>query len=299
VVAIVLLEGWFLATTEPLTGLPYLQPTADAAAIVVKRQLLAEATPEIVFIGDSSCTVGLIPSLVQEATGRRTLNLGTLATYTTSGYCELGHVALAKEPPPAALVLAVLPQALGVTEPQAREFGLLARAAVAYPALRQGDFQPGVSDWRDWFFLKHRLNRFPPKFGGSYQGYLTLLRAERGYFNEGEQYTEPKRVHSTLELDPFALTPIRKLVAAAATKNVPLYLWLSPNPSNALASSLHEVLPQRFQAMQEALPSDVWLQTEIPAWPAERFSSQTHLNHEGAELNSKLLAEMLRKRLSR
>ena len=40
--SILLAETWFLSTSEPLTGMPYVEPTADYVTVVAKRSLLSQ-----------------------------------------------------------------------------------------------------------------------------------------------------------------------------------------------------------------------------------------------------------------
>src|SRR6478736_651987 len=119
---IVLGEGVFLSLSEPLTGLPVLQPTADDATLVAKRRLLSSADAGIVLVGDSSCMMGLDPVVLTAGGLPATVNLGALLSFTVAGFADLGEEALARLPHVRVLVLAVLPRSLEVTEQRAREF---------------------------------------------------------------------------------------------------------------------------------------------------------------------------------
>src|SRR5437762_378271 len=117
-------ETLFLATSEPLTGLPVFQPTVDDATLVLKRNLVPRSTGEIVIVGDSSCMMGLEPREFERAGLGPAVNLGTLLNMTVPGFALLGKQALTTDPPPRAIVVALLPRSLETTEAQARKFGL-------------------------------------------------------------------------------------------------------------------------------------------------------------------------------
>ncbi|HEX4614051.1 MAG TPA: hypothetical protein VH092_38065, partial [Urbifossiella sp.] len=187
-------EAAFLAGTDPLTGLPVFQPTVDDATLTVKRRMLPLAAGAVVLTGDSSCTMGLRPDVLRDEAGLSAVNLGTLSSFTLPGFADLTAEALDRPDPPRAVVVALLPRSFGVSEADARGFGLLGRYLVA-TGRRPATYRVTADDWRAWFMKKHRLNIFPPEFGGSYAAYEREAAAGGGFFPERGTYrgTPPDR----------------------------------------------------------------------------------------------------------
>lgn len=293
IAAIVVLECAFLRFTEPLTGLPFLEPTDDDATVVAKRRLFDQAGGAVVLIGDSSCMMGLAPSVIADESGLRAVNLGLLASYTMAGFAETAEALLDRPTPPKALVVAVLPRALEFTEEDARQFDLLGRALVAY-----GESSPAyakmLGDWRSWFHRKHMINRFPRGLGGSFAAYWRTLSASKGYLEETHVYAGGEPIRRDFRASSFATRSLRRLVRAAESKKVPVYLWWSPSPVDAVAPAYLNAAHAAAQGLARELP---WLripQNAPPAWEPALFGSVTHVKKDGATRNSRQLGQALR-----
>ncbi len=292
IVAIVILECVFLHFTEPLTGLPFLEPTADDATVVAKRALFDQAGGSVVLIGDSSCLMGLIPSVIEGESGLRVVNLGLLASYAMAGFAETIEELLERPKLPTAVVVAVLPRALEFTEADARQFALLGRALVAY-----GESSPAyakkIGDWRSWFHRKHVINRFPRGLGGSFAAYSRTLSASKGYSEESHVYGGGEPVRRDFQATPFATESLRRLVRSAEAKKVPVFLWWSPSPIDAVDPAYLKDAHAAAQGLQRELPWLQILQDEPPAWETSLFGSVTHVIKNGAIRNSERLGHAL------
>jgi len=297
--AVVLLaaEAVFLTTTEPMSGVPVLQPTADVGTVIAKRQMMAQCGGAVVLVGDSSCLMGLDPRVIAGGkdadTGGRVVNLGTLSSLTLAGYAMQVRELMALPQPPRAVVLAVLPQAMEVTAQQAEAFGLAGRYRVAYGHEAVG-FDSGWRDRGDWWFYKHRFNRFPAEFGGSFSAYRDRLTATHGFIEETKLYNGADARLTEFNVTPLARQSLEAMAQACAGRGVPLYLWWSPKPEDAVS----EAYARQVQAFTAELAADgngpIALQTTAPRWPVERFGSINHLRPDAAVAQSLRFSERLR-----
>ena len=293
IVAIIILECAFLRFTEPLTGLPFLEPTADDAAVVAKRRLFDQAGGSVVLIGDSSCMMGLVPSVIEGESGLPAVNLGLLASYSMAGFAETVEELLERPRLPTAVVVAVLPRALEFTESDTRDFDLLGRSLVAYGRSSPA-YAKKISDWRSWFHRKHMINRFPRGLGGSFAAYWRTLSASKGYLEETHVYAGGEPIRREFRASAFATESLRGLVRAAEAKKVPVFLWWSPSPVDAVDPAYLKDAHAAARALQRELP---WLripQREPPAWEPSLFGSVTHVKKDGATRNSRQLGQALR-----
>jgi len=130
IAAIVLIaasEAVFLTRTEPLSGWPVFELTADDALYVAKRPLIERAAGRVVLVGDSSCMMDLIPGEIASHAATPVINLGTILNMSPAGFADVGAEAVDQQPPPRAVVLAVLPQVFEVTEAQTVEWDQFGR----------------------------------------------------------------------------------------------------------------------------------------------------------------------------
>jgi hypothetical protein len=296
---IVLGEGVFLSLSEPLTGLPVLQPTADDATLVAKRRLLSSADAGIVLVGDSSCMMGLDPVVLTAGGLPATVNLGALLSFTVAGFADLGEEALARLPHARVLVLAVLPRSLEVTEQRAREFDLLGRYLTAY-GRRSPSYSVGAADVWSWFVRKHRLTRFPPEFGGSFEEFAERIRASSGHLSEKGRYAGARSNEVQREFRPSDLAgqALSRLARAAKQRGIPFVVWWSPSPEDAVTPAYLEAAHSFVTNMASAPDAPIDVSPPPAAWPAAEFGSITHVTQAGAERNSTELAGFLASRVA-
>lgn len=287
-VAVLELVFWF--SSDPMTGLPYFQPTADDATVVVKHEMLKLSHDDIyVAVGDSSCMMGVVPSVFQQERGERLLNLGTLATFTTAGYSSFGRSLVPAGSRPRAILYVVLPRSFEVTEAQAREYGLLGRYGAAY-GVDLGMYVVSPRERALGFFRKHRMNLFPSEFGGSFSVFRERIIHSGGFVPEVGQYVPGGAKRTDFNLSPWALNQFEGLVQDAHRNQVDVFLWFSPRPVGYCTKSYLTQVVNELHPLEEKYPNFHLLQTEVPHWPAECFGSVTHLNAQNAERNTIELA---------
>lgn len=287
------IEIIFLASAEPLTGLPYLQPTADDAVIVAKRSLMNKASTRMVIIGDSSAMHGIEPSILHDKTGKNFLNLATLASMTITGYCELGKELLLSPNKPQALILAALPQTFEFDSEKVDEMGQLGRYLISYHAHSTPPYNPTTNDYIQWFAKKHRFNIFPPEFGGSFANLQMQLSASDGYLAEKKNHINHDRKIGRFKASELSIRATNELFLIAQKQNIPIYFILTPKPSS-LVSEQYEADTRIFlRSIKAEFPFVRILQDSAPRWGDELFSTETHLNHFGSKLFSEILANMI------
>lgn len=281
-------EVAFQATTEPLTGLPYLQPTADDAILVAKQALLPKAAGRLVLVGDSSCTMGLQPKPLDA------VNLGTISTMTLAGFADLTERACALDPPPTRVVFAALPRSFEVTDSQAHEFQLVGRYLTA-TGRGSPVYSPTVRERWEWLVRKRRVNAFPPEFGGSYQQYERDLLAADGWYPERGRYAlKPGEERDAFKPTEFATAGLKRLAAVCREKGVPLTVWWSPAPADSITERYAAEVQAFTDRLRPELPGVEFPRPTVTRWDVSRFGSVTHVTPAGAEINTRELADALK-----
>lgn len=286
---VVLLEAAFFAFTDPLTGMPLLAPTSDDATVVAKRAMIRRSDGAIVLIGDSSCMFGLVPEVIRDATGTPVLNLGTLLSFTLAGYAALAEEML-REHRPAGIVVAVHPRAFAPDGKEAEHFGQVGRYLLAYGG--ESGYSPTFQDLSRWIFRKHQINSFPSEFGGSYASFVRRLDSTQGFFPEFHEYAPGKRREDPFSASRLARESLARLAEAAARKNVPVYFWWSPVPTDAVDST-HASAVAAFTKELRSIPNLTVIPDSLPTWDPGLFATITHVNARGAAINSQNLGRSL------
>ena len=290
-IAIGVIEAWFLQATEPLTGLPIFQPTADDAVVVAKRTLVGDVTGKVVIVGDSSAMHGLRPSVMENYSHFQYLNLGTLASLTMYGYCDMAIEILRRgEGRPAAIVLSVLPQTIEIAEPKARSMGHLGRYLVAY-GMGDGLIYPvSMSEMRNWFVKKHRFNIFPPELGRSYIEFRDKLAAEKGFWVEQKAHVNPSDISRNFVPSVLSIRSIDRLIKESKSHAVPLVFMVNPRPDTLVAGSYLDDVSNFLKQLRTSRPELSVLQDMYFVSGETDFGTETHLNETGANRHSRAIA---------
>jgi hypothetical protein len=290
VVLIVLLEVWCFQTTEPLTGLPYFEPTADDAVVVAKRNLFPRAAGALALVGDSSCTMGLDPAVLSGKAGIRAVNLGLMANFSFPGFAVIVEELLEQPVPPEGVALIFLPHTLTISEPMTRQYDILGRYLIAYNrSLPQ--YPLHQADWRSWFARKHRYNRLAPELGGSITALKQRMEDSLGFFTETSTYHGARQVWDHFEASSYAIQGIRMIAQATKARHVPFMIWLSPAPSDAITDAYRHDAYQVLLDLQRECPWVQIPQAEVPVWEPKYFTTVTHVNRKAAQVNSRQFAE--------
>jgi hypothetical protein len=296
---IVVFELVFLRVTEPLSGLPLLQPTADDAVVIAKRSLLDDAAGNVAIIGDSSALHGLSPALMKSAGGRTFTNFGSLASLTMVGYSQLGMELLQREHAPSAILFAVLPQTLAIDFDKSNEIGQIPRYLVAYG--RQGVSAPRypIRSYVDWLVAKHRFNSFPPEFGASFVEFRDVLAAERGFFRERKQRVNRARVIDSFVPSPMSQASLNEVLEQAKDRSIPVLFMFNPKPDSIITGSYVADARQFLETLQREHPEVHVLRPDAPVWEERLFGTETHLNADGVTRNSAEVALLVERALAK
>jgi hypothetical protein len=280
--------------SEPLSGMPVFQPTMDDAVVVAKRQLLPRAKGEVVLLGDSSCAEGLVPEVLQGRGLGRPVNLGLVVNFTLPGFAQLADEVSRLDPPPRAVVVAVLPRSFEVTEERAREFDMLGRYLVAY-GKSSPEYGLRAADYGSWFFRKHRYNIFSPHYDGKFSVFADRMAASNGYLPASGTYSGPgpNQFQATFQPAEFSSAGFRGLAEAAAARDVPVILWWSPSPSDSVSTEYVDGASGCVRRLADGLPGLRLGRASAPTWEPRWFADIAHVTPEGAARNSEELAEYL------
>jgi hypothetical protein len=283
----------FICGTEPLSGLPLLQPTADDAVVIAKRSLLTEASGSVAIIGDSSALHGLDPTQMSGVAGRQFTNLGTLASLTMVGYSQLGMELLEGEKPPSAILLAVLPQTLAIDFKKSNEMGQISRYLVAYG--RRGSSVPRypVRSYADWLVRKHRINSFPAEFGGTFGEFDKQLVSTRGFFPEHKHLVNRARVVDSFQPSRLSVEALDEVISLAESRSIPVMFLFNPKPDSVIAGTYSSDTQKFLAELKYRHPEIHVLRPDAPVWEERLFGTETHLDPEGVARNSAEVAQLV------
>ena len=287
---VMIVESLFTASTEPLTGLPWLQPTADDGMVVAKRSMFDVIDGSWIIVGDSSALHGLRPDLLRDIGKISTVNLATLSSLTTLGFTEMAIDAISKNEV-SGVIFAVLPQSLEVSKEDAERYGQLDRYLAAYGSYLNV-WPVSLRARFDLYIRRHRINTFPPHFEGSVEGLENKLRERSGFYPErnNEWYTTEKEEFINQK---FALDGLDAAAAFASERGLPFVLLLMPKPDSSVSSRYADGV----RAFQKRLLLQRQKLTVFPdQWqtlPDEMFGTETHLNATGASVYSTSVARFL------
>lgn len=293
VVVILLGEAAFIASSEPLTGLPYLQPAADDAILAAKHALVAQSEGSVLLVGDSSCLFGLRPAAIRDECGEPVVNLGAMAFFSTAGFAAMVDEALSKETKPLAVVLVVYPETLARDANDARETAVLGRYLTAY-GLESPYYVPTLHERWSWFVRKHRFNIMPAEFQGSYARFASSVWAEGGYYPESHQYEGSPARQEGFRVDAYALQPIIDVAKKLEAAEIPFVFWMSPLPSDAFSERYLSDASAFLHELGAMAPGILTPQSASPVMGPQWFATRTHATPAGAAINSENLGKALR-----
>lgn len=291
--------------------------------MIVRQQVVrleALQTTDIAFVGDSSCLMGVVPSILEKELGMSVSNLCTLAYLGPRSYAGFIDKLAAKNAPPKAIVVMIHP----VQFPRHPSWeGWISYAeglANTVPA-QQTALLGGIDRLRAW--LAHVLYTPLPgvyaRFYGSDVKFRDFILERKALIdpNKGLNRTALKefdahrdRQETTVSFgqetffetplnDAFieALSVLRGAVDRFGAHRV--YVAVSPIPPKYYTASYEQTLPvtQGILAHELGIDRSHVLASE-PYLEDHYFSSSTHLNRFGRILFSQSMTQTLRSALS-
>lgn len=299
-------------------------PTLEESIIQWQvRHLLTEVPPQdIVFIGDSSCLMGVIPSRIEQRTGDSAWNLGTVGSLSTKGHARILEMYLkrhASSKPK--LVVCVLAQpTLSRTAEEVEESGVLnrfqewldgedagqsAQAPLAQlPGYRlrrpmYGAFEDLFADRQP---VQHVLDAPRGPFFSDTAVCQTLLK-NQGYLPEPRRNKLSAQVSDADEMPTDdSLAGIVKMFELARSNSIKMLVLMTPLPESYRTAETVE----DFQRLEDELAAaaqpfpNVDLAVPLLRYLADdQFGTPHHLTEGGASRNSDHLAQVIEQTLRR
>jgi len=290
--------------------LPPPWPALDIEHTVLTHQAVASQTPgtaDILLIGDSSCLMNVSGSQLEELYGgkHQPINLGTFMYLGFDGYgAMLSRYASANPGRVRTVLVLAHPDMLrGVTPiPQYREF-----VSTVYSGEDYGDPDSILGQVRGLFgldiFQSRLLSRMPlplPKEYGRFYGFnldlYDFMDRQHGSAVDPHQYKPaPGQGNAEYRL-AAALEAGCKALRAAVPPEARLVVGLSPIPRSFAPENYATRWEQLLQQWGESMGADEVLTNLPPTLPDSCFASTTHLNQQGAEQYTRILARWLQPR---
>jgi hypothetical protein len=276
----------------------------DRAVLVHQaRRSQLQGAADIVLAGDSSCLTGVSAPLLGELLNKKALNLGTLSYVDLQSQGGLLRQYTAANPrSPQTVVLLMHPEALRLQEAPAYYSAVLASCLGG----RDCVYGSGIEAWLDRClgletFRGRFLGRWLPRpLTGAYAvryGFTTDVRRcldeHAGSLEDPNRYDASKaggspeyRLAARYELHS-------RLFREALPRQVRLAVGITPSPASFVSRQHSETCRAMLEQWGRWLDADLLLTALPTVLPDRFFASVTHLNAEGADHFTRLLAQQL------
>jgi hypothetical protein len=276
---------------------------------------------DVVFFGDSSCLMGVMPRVVEEETGLRCWNFGTLGWLSTEGHADLLQLFVDKHGPPRIAVYYVTTWPLTATHKDVETCGYLKR-------LREWlaeDTNEAGAEWLDrlpsskmrlWLqtvvsrrFVRNReRERFLNSPRGGYPSDTVvhaMLKESHGFMAEvptGKTEADWQEHVRTLpdlsqpKLATDCIAGLRRMFALADARGFDLIVRMNPMPEafrSSEAEAAFACLEEDLQALAASHQRVRIVSPMLRYYPNRMHSTVTHLSEAGAQRNSEELADLL------
>jgi hypothetical protein len=286
----------------------------------VTHLLTNPESQDVIFFGDSSCLMGVVPEVVGRESGLRGWNFGTLGVLTTDGHADLLDLYLQGHATPGVAVYHVTLYPLLLTDKKAEEIGywLPYREWLA----RERGEEPGplarlpshrlcrcCRAWVERRFVRDaERERFLDMPRGPYvsdREMAATLWRNRGYFPE-QSWTMPTdglvkahQDYANPKLAPDCHRGLKRTFALAQGKGLDLVVLIMPLPEAFRCPQTDACLQQLEQDLRE-LAADcprVSFREQAPRYlPNEFYANLNHLRPPAAVRYSEDLGRWLRGR---
>jgi len=290
--------------------LPTPWPALDIEHTVLTHQAVASQTPGIadfLLIGDSSCLMNVSGSQLEELYGgkHQPVNLGTFMYLGFEGYAAMlsRYASVNPRRVRTVLVLAHPDMLRGVAPiPQYLRF-----VSTVYSGEDYGDPDSILGQLRGLFgldiFQSRLLSRLPlplPKEYGRFYGFnldlYNFMDRQRGSAVDPHQYQPaPGQGNAEYRL-AAALEAGCQALRAAVPPEAKLVVGLSPIPQSFAPENYATRWELLLQQWGQLMGADQVLTNLPPTLPDSCFASTTHLNQQGAERYTRILARRLQPR---
>jgi hypothetical protein len=277
---------------------------------------------EVVFFGDSSCLMGIMPRIVEEGTGLRCWNFGTLGWLSTDGHADLLQLYVDRHGPPSLAVYYVTTWPLTASRKDIEACGYLQRFREwlsADPSFQERsllDRLPSTQArlWVQTLAAKRLVsNQERLQFLNAPRGpYASdsdvreVLKANRGFMTElpsGSTEADWRAYaarttneHARPKLAPDCVAGLQRMFALADARGFDLVLRMNPLPDAFRSADTDAAFQQLEQDLRNVAAPYHRARIGAPFlryYPSLQHSSVTHLSEHGAARNSQELARWL------
>jgi hypothetical protein len=283
--------------------------------------LLTNREPQdLIFLGDSSCLMGVVPEAFSGDSGLRCWNFGTLGVLTTDGHADLLELYLKGHPTPRTVVYHVSMYPLLLTDKEAERIGYLAPLREWLAQERGDDAGPlgelpssrlrrSCRAWVERHFIRDaERQRFLNEPRGPYPSdreMAEILRRNRGYIPE-QPWTMPlaglveaHQDYANPRLNADCRPGLKRMFTMAQEKGFELVVLVLPLPEAFRSESTDAALQQLEQDLH-ALAADyprVSFREAAPHYlPNDWYCNLNHLRQPSAVRYSQEMGEWFRGR---
>jgi len=279
--------------------------TPDWSEAYIKNQmdyvLHSNEANNIIFVGDSTTTVGIQPVLFEKMTGLRGYNLALPGFVGIDTNLRLIELYLENHPAPRLLVYGAHPKDYGLDAPN---WGQI-RPRFAWSYGVWSGAQATENDFTPMYYVREGIRIAAGELRGGRSHYFPksvtdwkeLVLRQRGFFASPGVLAENEKF-KPVEIERFVVSPwySRHLHALAQlTRKHGIRLMIQPTP--VMVREHQEDASQLFawlQAFQGEYPHIIVGSSEMLLYDAARFSEPVHMNAAGASQFTSQLAEQIK-----
>jgi hypothetical protein len=273
--------------------------------------LLTSAEPQdVVFVGDSSCLMGVMPAIIEKNTHLKVRNLGTLAWLSAEGHADVLRLFVQHHGPPKLFVYYACPYTFAVSRKEIDKIGYLSRFR-AY--VSRNDWAMRLDQPRSWFPSYHLASRLLGMMqAGDPHHYLEIargpflsdletakfMRQSKGYLIEPRgpcsrpEHNQP--FHSSLSDD--CASGLLQMFYLAEKHHFNMMVLMSPLPDYTKTPETGRSIGELEKGLRRLAHSHPRVTIASPLlryYPVAQFGTPWHLTPEGAARNSEEIGKWL------
>lgn len=250
---------------------------------------------DVIFFGDSSCLMGVSPKIIEKETGLKVLNLGTYGGTGIIGYEAILRSYLKSNNPPKLIIYYISPSIPNMYSVKTFEqiFSYIKLASIDLFIENLGEYNPLQIPSALITYLTDKIT--PTTTKEQLKQLYMELEEFKGFQNKENntgKMKETEKINSRYKYGDYFNTPhdprkkIMKLVSHFKSDKTDVIIYLAPMPETEEAFNYFK------ETYQEIISNKPYTLKN------ENFSDYTHLNYQGAMINSKKVASFLKEILN-
>ena len=288
------------------TGVPTLENSIVQWQL--HHMLNLKSAIDVMFVGDSSCLMGIEPSIVSERTGLKCWNIGTLAWLGTQGHALVLEKYLRTHAAPKLVIYHIAPWCLFTSDSELAKIGYSSETQNWLSDNRKTSRVSGIRRMRlisdHWF--RRILNRdftsvmeiSRPPYPSDEQVRKVLL-TNCGFFPEARKYNFVSAEKAIEDLHPAcsdSRVGLAKLHQLSRRYNFRLLVYVNPIPQDMNSPRIRTRYAEYESYIRETLKDDVVHKSPmLTVYPVDCCVNLSHLSPAGARRHSNEIAEDIRK----